>query len=124
MPRDARDWGEIMNRSDAVERMASRAHITKEQADAALTALLDGMDEMLKENGSATLAEFEEAVAKEEKSGEISGPEKKQIAGAHENESDGSWDRIWALAGSIEGPPDWAENHDHYLRLARKPLLK
>ena len=99
--------------------MVSRAHITKEQAEAALTALLDGMDEILKENGNATLAEFEEAVAIEEKPCETSDPERKQRARASENDSDGSWDALRKLAGCIDGPPDWAENHDYYLRLAR-----
>jgi hypothetical protein len=25
------------------------------------------------------------------------------------------WDKLLELAGTVEGPPDWAENHDHYL---------
>jgi hypothetical protein len=25
------------------------------------------------------------------------------------------WDKLRALAGTVEGPEDWAENHDHYL---------
>ena len=26
------------------------------------------------------------------------------------------WDAIEALAGTVEGPEDWAAEHDHYLR--------
>jgi hypothetical protein len=26
-----------------------------------------------------------------------------------------AWDVLEALAGSIEAPPDWASEHDHYL---------
>ena len=111
-----------MKRSEAIELMASRAQITREQADAALTALLDGMDEMLKENGKATLAEFEASVATEKKPDESSGSETAQPANASENDRKGAWDRIWALAGSVSGPPDWSERHDEYLRRAREPL--
>lgn len=25
------------------------------------------------------------------------------------------WEALRALAGTVEGPPDWARNHDHYL---------
>jgi hypothetical protein len=25
------------------------------------------------------------------------------------------WDKLRALAGTVEGPEDWAENHDHYI---------
>ena len=110
-----------MNRSEAIELMASRAHITREQAEAALTALVDGMDEMLKENGKATLADFEASVA-EKKPDEGSGSERRQPANAPENDRKGAWDRIWALAGSVSGPPDWSEHHDEYLRRAREPL--
>jgi hypothetical protein len=32
--------------------------------------------------------------------------------------SDGSpslWEKLRDLAGTVEGPEDWAENHDHYI---------
>jgi hypothetical protein len=25
------------------------------------------------------------------------------------------WDKLRALAGTIDGPEDWAKNHDHYI---------
>jgi hypothetical protein len=25
------------------------------------------------------------------------------------------WDKLRALAGTVEGPEDWARNHDHYI---------
>ncbi|MBK8266989.1 MAG: hypothetical protein IPK83_01240 [Planctomycetes bacterium] len=25
------------------------------------------------------------------------------------------WDKLKSIAGSVEGPEDWAENHDHYI---------
>jgi hypothetical protein len=25
------------------------------------------------------------------------------------------WDKLRAIAGTVEGPEDWAENHDHYI---------
>lgn len=25
------------------------------------------------------------------------------------------WEKLQELAGTVEGPADWAENHDHYL---------
>ena len=25
------------------------------------------------------------------------------------------WDKLLALAGTVEGPVDWAQNHDHYI---------
>ena len=25
------------------------------------------------------------------------------------------WDKLRALAGTVEGPVDWARNHDHYI---------
>ncbi len=25
------------------------------------------------------------------------------------------WEKLRALAGTVEGPEDWAENHDHYI---------
>jgi len=108
-----------MNRSEAIELMASRAHITREQAEAALTALLDGMDEMLKENGKATLADFEASVGTEKKPDESSAFKRTRRPNANQKDSKGSWDALRKLAGSIDGPPDWAENHDYYLHLAR-----
>ena len=108
-----------MNRSEVVELMASKAHITKDQADAALTAVLDGIDDMLKENGKAALVEFEAMMAIEKKPDESSGPERTRRPNASQKDNKGSWDALRKLAGSIDGPPDWAENHDYYLHLAR-----
>jgi hypothetical protein len=25
------------------------------------------------------------------------------------------WDKLRGIAGTVEGPEDWAENHDHYI---------
>lgn len=25
------------------------------------------------------------------------------------------WDKLRAIAGTVEGPADWARNHDHYI---------
>jgi hypothetical protein len=25
------------------------------------------------------------------------------------------WDKLLELAGTVEGPEDWARNHDHYI---------
>jgi len=25
------------------------------------------------------------------------------------------WDKLRAIAGTVEGPEDWARNHDHYI---------
>ena len=108
-----------MNRSEAVELMASRAHITKEQAEAALTALLDGMHELLKDNGGATLSEFEALMTREHEPDGSSVSPKAREADARASESKGSWDALRELSGCIEGPPDWAENHDFYLHIAR-----
>lgn len=30
------------------------------------------------------------------------------------------WDKLLKLAGTIDGPEDWAENHDHYIHGAPK----
>lgn len=30
------------------------------------------------------------------------------------------WERLRSLAGSVEGPEDWARNHDHYIHGAPK----
>jgi len=33
-----------------------------------------------------------------------------------EDKSEGdAWEALRSLAGSVEGPPDWAVEHDHYL---------
>jgi len=32
------------------------------------------------------------------------------------------WDKLLAIAGTIEGPEDWAENHDHYIHGTPKRL--
>lgn len=32
-----------------------------------------------------------------------------------ETEGPNAWDTLDALAGAIEGPEDWAAEHDHYL---------
>lgn len=104
-----------MNRSEAVELMATRARITKEQAEAALTALLDGMDELLKDDGGATLSEFEALMTREHEPGGSSGSPKSREADTRASGRKGSWDWLRRLSGCIDGPPDWAENHDHYL---------
>jgi len=32
------------------------------------------------------------------------------------------WEKLRAIAGSVEGPEDWAENHDHYIHgTAKRP---
>jgi len=25
------------------------------------------------------------------------------------------WEKLLSIAGTVEGPEDWAENHDHYI---------
>lgn len=30
------------------------------------------------------------------------------------------WDKLRRIAGTVEGPADWAENHDHYAHGAPK----
>ncbi len=25
------------------------------------------------------------------------------------------WDKLRSIAGTVEGPEDWAQNHDHYI---------
>ena len=107
-----------MNRSEAIELMVSRAHITREQAEKALTALLEGIDHILKRNGGATLAEFEAGVADGSEASEVEEQGDVLVESPYKGKP-GSWDSIRQLSGCIEGPPDWAENHDHYLRLAR-----
>lgn len=32
------------------------------------------------------------------------------------NSGEGAWDVLERLAGTIDAPPDWSEEHDHYLR--------
>ena len=32
--------------------------------------------------------------------------------------AENAWDVLERLAGTIEAPPDWAENHDHSIRNA------
>lgn len=27
----------------------------------------------------------------------------------------GLWDKLRGMAGTVEGPEDWARNHDHYI---------
>jgi hypothetical protein len=36
------------------------------------------------------------------------------VEGTREDED--VWDVLSRLAGTVEGPSDWAEEHDHYLR--------
>ncbi len=37
-----------------------------------------------------------------------------EIVDSHEQEPT-VWEKLLELAGSVEGPSDWAENHDHYI---------
>jgi len=56
-----------MNRKDAVNLMASKAKITKAQADLALDALLNGIIDTLKKNGKVTFIGFGTFMVKEQK---------------------------------------------------------
>ncbi|MCD6326028.1 HU family DNA-binding protein [bacterium] len=56
-----------MNRKDAVNLMATEADITKAQADLALTALLDGIIDTLRENDKVTFIGFGTFMVKEQK---------------------------------------------------------
>ena len=33
----------------------------------------------------------------------------------HQSPEGTLWDKLRALAGTVEGPVDWARNHDHYI---------
>lgn len=57
----------MMNRKDAVNLMASKAKITKAQADLALDALLNGIIDTLKKNGKVTFIGFGTFMVKEQK---------------------------------------------------------
>ena len=37
----------------------------------------------------------------------------------HEAPKSALWDKLRALAGTVEGPEDWARNHDHYSKERR-----
>lgn len=103
-----------MNRSEAIELMVSKAHITEEQAEKALAALLEGIDEIVKQNGSATLAEFEAEVADGSEASKA-GEQEDTLQEPPNKGKPGSWDWLREMSGCIDGPTDWAENHDHYL---------
>lgn len=38
-----------------------------------------------------------------------------ELPPAREDQAGNAWDELEALAGSIEAPRDWAQEHDHYL---------
>jgi hypothetical protein len=40
---------------------------------------------------------------------------RRRAPGLREGPADTAWDEIAKLAGCVEGPEDWAAEHDHYI---------
>jgi hypothetical protein len=74
-------------------------------------------------NGFITLDEAvvlpEGSAVKVEVLREAAGHEHQEAAPTDVNSGNGDpttvWDRLRKLAGTVEGPEDWAKNHNHYI---------